>query len=177
MRARELPSQDELNRLFEYDREKGLLIWRYRKDKDICWNGRLAGKVAGSTDKGYRIVKFDDRKYAAHRLIWKLAYGSIPNDMQIDHIDGNGLNNRLDNLRLVTNQENQANRHADNKRKNGVKFKGVYKHNNKFKAEITTKSGRLYLGLFNTPEEAAHAYNEAANEHHGEHAKLNKVAS
>lgn len=171
----ELPSQDELRRMFDYDTETGDLIWKKREDRDICWNGHFAGKRAGSNNKGYRYVQIDNKKYAAHRIIWKLAYGNIPTHLQIDHIDGNGMNNRLDNLRLATNQQNQLNRMADNIRKGEIKYKGVYKHNNRYKAEITTSEGRKYLWLFKTPELAAIAYNKAAKEYHGKHACLNEV--
>lgn len=175
-KALDLPSQDELRSMFDYNFETGRLIWKSRADRDIAWNGRYCGKVAGNIGrKGYCYVSINNRSYAAHRIIWKLAYGNIPNDLHIDHIDGNPKNNRIDNLRLATNQQNQLNRKTDSKRKHEIPFKGVYKHKNKYKSEIKTSEGRLYLGLFNTPELAALAYNEAAREHHGSHAQLNEV--
>lgn len=169
-KAKELPSQEELRSIFDYNPSTGALIWKRRKDRDSQWNGRMAGKVAGSRHRnGYLRVSIDDKQYSAHRVIYKLAYGSIPNDMQVDHIDGNGVNNRLENLRLVNNAQNQANRKADK----GREFKGVYKHRDKYKAEITHMGTRIYLGVFNTARVAAFAYDEAAREYHGEHAFLN----
>lgn len=124
----------------------------------------MVGKVAGSKQRsGHVRVEINDSMYMAHRIIWKLAYGTIPDTMQIDHVDGDPSNNKLDNLRLVTNTQNQLNRKADK----GRKYKGVYKSRDKFKAEITTAEGRVFLGVYGTPEDAARAYNEAAKEHHG----------
>ena len=168
-RAKDLPSQDELRRLFDYRPETGELIWRKRDDRDSQWNGRRAGRRAGYKHKGYYRLKIGSEPYAAHRVVWKLAYGSIPNDMQIDHIDGNGMNNRLDNLRLVTNLQNQLNRKADS----GRRYKGVYQHRGRFKAEITYEGTRIYCGLFPTERIAAFAYDETARDLHGEHASLN----
>lgn len=164
-------SQDRLRELFDFNFELGVLLWRFRPEIPEHINRRLAGTEAGTIHKNYRYVKVDQKKYAVHRVIWKLAYGNIPDDMQIDHIDGDGLNNKLDNLRLVTNQQNQLNRKVNK----GRKYKGVYKSRDKFKAEIMTEEGRLYIGVYGTPEDAARAYNEAAKEHHGEYARLNEI--
>lgn len=174
VKARDLPSQDELRKLFDYCPDKGRLIWRHRDDKDSQWNGRYAGQCAGSLSglKGgtrYCRVHFHDRQFQAHRVIWKLAYGDIPGDLMIDHIDGNCTNNRLDNLRLCTNQENQMNRKQDK----GKLHKGVYKARDRFKAEITTPAGRIYLGVFDTERQAAIAYDQAAIIHHGNFANYN----
>jgi hypothetical protein len=168
--AKELPSQDELRRMFDYDVETGNLIWKYRAELDSQWNGRMVGRVAGGFDRyGYRRLEINDIKYQAHRVIWKLAYGEIPNYLQVDHINGSKGDNRLENLRLVTNQQNQHNRQCDN----GRQFKGVYKHRRKWKAEITTAEGRKYLGLHETAEKAALEYDKAARRHFGAYAVLN----
>jgi len=170
MIANELPNQEELRAMLDYDPESGSLIWKSRADRDAQWNGRMAGKKAGSKHRGgYIRLHINDKQYSAHRVIYKLAYGSIPNDMQIDHIDGDKINNRLENLRLVNNSQNQSNRRPDT----GKEFKGVYKHREKYKAEIIHMGTRVYLGVFDSARVAAFAYDEAAREYHGEHAFLN----
>lgn len=167
--AKDLPSQVQLREIFDYNPETGDLVWRHRPSKGSQWNGRFAGKVAGTTHKGYVRVKLDGQKYQAHRLIWMLAFGQIPNHMMVDHENGISDDNRLCNLRLVSNQQNQLNRSSDR----GRGYKGVYRKGSRWKAEITTTEGRKYLGLFKTPEQAAIAYDSAARKWHGEHARLN----
>jgi len=167
--ARELPVQSVLREVFDYNPETGHLIWRYRPGELSQWNGRLAGRPITGTHNGYVRVKFAGFRVGAHRIIWKLAYGEMPINMQIDHINGIPDDNRLENLRLVTNQQNQLNRNCDR----GRGYKGVYRKGSRWKSEITTTEGRKYLGLFKTPEQAAIAYDSAARRWHGEHARLN----
>lgn len=162
--AKPLPTQSRLKEIFNYDFETGNLVYRERPDKPSQWNGRMAGKVAGSVERKagkrrsiYVRVHVEGCKHYAHRVVWKLAYGEIPDHMMVDHIDGDGTNNRLSNLRLCTNSENQMNRFADN----GRDYKGVYQHGAKWKSEITIEGCRVYLGLFDTQTQAANAYNEA----------------
>lgn len=169
MKAKELPSQEELRALFDFNTETGRLIWKRNPSQTSQWNGRVAGKNAGSKNHGYWQVKIGREQCRAHRIIWKIAYGSIPNDMQIDHINGDGLDNRLENLRLVTNSQNQLNRNADK----GRKFKGVYKTPQGFKVEITHEGKRIYAGIFKCDQKAALEYDKKAKELHGEYAKLN----
>ena len=168
-KAKELPSQEELRRMFDYYPETGKLVWKRREDRDSQWNGRMAGKEAGSIKKGYIRVDINNKSYQIHRVIWKLAYGTIPNDRQVDHINGDGFDNRLCNLRLVTNRENQHNRSANK----GKKYKGVYKKGNGFKAEIGHKGELIYIGFFKSEEKAAMEYDKKARELHGKHARLN----
>lgn len=89
----------------------------------------------------------------------------------VDHENGDGLDNRRENLRLATKQQNAAN----SKPYNGRKYKGVHAHRRKWKAVIKSGGVQKHLGLFDTPEEAALAYNDAAREIHGEYARLNNV--
>ena len=169
-KAKELPSQKELNEMLDYYPETGDLVWRRRKDRDSQWNGRLAGKVAGTHHHcGYVRIHVNNKVFQAHRIIWALAYGSIPTDRQVDHINGDGFDNRLCNLRLVTNRQNQLNRSADK----GRKFKGVYKKGTGFKAEITHEGERIYIGYFKSEIKAAIEYDKKARELHGKYARLN----
>ena len=104
-----------------------------------------------------------------HRFILE-----IPSGLQCDHINGNGLDNRRCNLRIVTNTQNQMN---TNKRKNkcSSRFKGVVwdKERRKWIAYITLNQKSHYLGRFSSEIEAAKVYDKAAKKHFREYAKLN----
>lgn len=104
-----------------------------------------------------------------HRLI---LY--CPNGYQVDHINGDKLDNRKCNLRLATKSQNMTNQP---KNRGGNRFKGVSRVSNskKWKAQITKDNKYFHIGNFTTEEEAAIAYNKFALSLHGEFAYLNKV--
>lgn len=93
----------------------------------------------------------------------------------VDHIDANPLNNKKSNLQLITIQQNQYKKSMQ--RNNTSGYRGVYylKGNKKWKASVNYNYKQYYVGEYNTPEEAALAYNKKANELYGEFAKLNKL--
>ena len=108
-------------------------------------------------------------KIYMHRLIM-----SAPDDKSIDHRDGNGLNNRRDNLRFATQSQNMANR--DKMSNNTSGFKGVFKIRNKYKAQIKVNHKSIQGGrLFDNPVDAARRYNEMALKYFGEYARLNEI--
>jgi hypothetical protein len=96
-----------------------------------------------------------------------------PKGFEIDHIDGNGCNNLLSNLRTATNAQNAINRGPQSNNTTG--YKGVYlrKSNGRYMAKIRVKQYLISLGTYSTPEEAAYAYDEAAFKYFGKFAYLN----
>jgi len=90
-----------------------------------------------------------------------------------DHINGNGLDNQRSNLRPATNAENMRNRTRYTSNTSG--FKGVtwHKQTRKWQAQINIEKRSRYLGLYDTPETAALAYDAAARQHHGDFATVN----
>ena len=171
-------TQSRLKKFLTYDIETGNFTWNARSRKHFktesafgTWNTRFAGKPAGYewTQKrartSYLIIGIDGIQYRAHRLAWLYVHGKWP-DNQIDHIDGNGLNNRLENLRDVTARENSINQKTPRDNTSGVK--GVYWHKvgKKWVAQIMINGKVKYLGLFTTLA-AAKAAREAADEKHG----------
>lgn len=102
-----------------------------------------------------------------HRVIM-----GVSGDMEVDHIDGNGLNNQRSNLRVCTHKQNAGNKKL--RSDNALRYKGVTKSWRRYLACIQGKDkGFERLGSFKTPEEAARAYDKAARERYGEYAKLN----
>lgn len=93
--------------------------------------------------------------------------------MQVDHINGNTLDNRRVNLRLVTKAQNSMNKGVQKNSTSG--FKGVNKHQGKWRAHITLDKKQRHLGVFDSKEKAALAYNKAATELHGDYARLNII--
>ena len=136
--------------------------YSYREDGRIVRlkDGRLADESI--TVAGYRRVfwmRNGKKTYAAaHRVVWELCKGSIPEGLQVDHINGIKTDNRIENLRLLTQAENQQN----------VPRKGYYWYpkNNCWGTSIVINGKKIFLGLFQTEAEARAAYLTAKRVHH-----------
>lgn len=118
-------------------------------------------------------IKIDNKYYCfpIHRMILNLD----KNDkIMVDHIDHDGLNNQKSNLRVCTNQQNQANQNIKNENKSSI-YKGVYKYGkyNRWISGIKFNNKRIHLGYFISEIEAAKAYDKKARELFGEFAHLN----
>jgi hypothetical protein len=124
-------------------------------------------KVGWINSSGYIQVEYKQKAYMLHRIIYEMHHGKIPNGFVIDHIDRNPLNNKIENLRLASLSENKINSAANHNNTTG--FKGVIRTpNNKFQARLGFNNKKLYLGLFNTKEEAAAAIKKKSIELYGE---------
>jgi hypothetical protein len=144
-------TSDELKRLIHYDPYTGIVTRITSPRKSTI------GKVASSINNtGHLQMCLAGRNYALHRIIWLYVYGDFPTGM-IDHIDGNPINNRIDNLRIADASINAQNR---TKPRIGSKsgFIGVCWNNGKWMASITANGKRYYLGRFDCKEKASEAY-------------------
>lgn len=141
----------------------------YKKVNLFNWNCSLNGRVRYAR----RFFRPSDTKklgsQSMHRLILNEPEG------QVDHINGNGLDNRKENLRICTVQQNSCNRRKV--KNSSSKYLGVtfHKRDKKWQAQIKTNKKPIFLGYFKTEIDAAKAYNSAALKYHGQFAKLNKV--
>ena len=159
-------TKEILHELFEY--KDGNLYWKIRLSNSV----RVGDKAGNITKKGYVTVRINRKLLYLHRLIYIFHYGNIKD--QIDHIDGNGLNNKIENLRQATRQQNNQN--ARKRSDNTSKHKGVSwsKAANKWISYVNINGKPKHLGCFTDIELAAFVAEEARNKYHGEFANHGK---
>lgn len=156
-------NEELIKRLLRYDPETGFLHWR--EDRRRCKSGSVAGNIHKGS--GYIRVEVDGKGMSAHRVAWFLHHGQWPVD-QIDHINKDKTDNRIENLREATNGQNRANTRSSSKHGlKGVAFKPWLK-DRPWEARITASKRVLSLGCYPTKEEAHKAYCDAAKRLHGE---------
>ena len=165
-------SREEVVRLLDYDPVTGIFIWKVRTA--ICVKiGAEAGSVfVNGNGKPYRRIMIKGRHYYSHRLAWLVLSGQFPDD-EIDHVDGNGLNNSAKNLRPATRTENTRNKRKPVNNTTGIV--GVYwdKTYSKWAAKICLNGKLKHIGIFDDFADAVAARKEAERMHgfhhrHGE---------
>jgi hypothetical protein len=136
-----------INEYLQYNPETGVIIWIKNKGPK-----KVIGKNAGGIKPdGYVHIKFNNKTYKAHRVAWYLHYGVWPTN-HIDHINGIKNDNRINNLRDVTNQQNLLNQKRH--REKTVKYYYFYKKGQKWKVQTQINNKRTYFGYFETEEKA-----------------------
>lgn len=122
--AKAIVSAAQLREILEYDptSHSGL---RWKVDRGLHGSGAKAGDCPGTAWKdrlgyGCWVLQTAGRQWYAHRVVWMIVHGDIPNGMQIDHLDGDGRNNRIENLRVVTPAINSRNQSKSARNKTGV---------------------------------------------------------
>ena len=165
MRAKEIAlSHDYLTKVLDYDSKTGKFTWKISPSKNI-----KIGTEAGVINKtGYRLISINNIKYKAGRLAWFYYYGEWPSDdtPQIDHINGNRADDRIANLRQVTDEQNSRNqkvRSTNTSGRTGVQF---HKASGKWLAAIRNNGKYECLGYYKKFEDAVKA-REAAEIKYG----------
>lgn len=161
-----MPSQERLRELFDYNPTTGNLHWKVKRPH------REPGDVAGTKSPTAYRVDIKDRHYMLHRVIWVMHFGAIPDGLFIDHINGDPYDNRLENLRLVTNRLNMMNRKLSRTNTSGAM--GVVKVGKKWRAQLKVFGVRHIIGIFENFEDAVKARRDAEREHgfHPNHGRV-----
>jgi len=151
-------NQKRLKELLDYNQETGLFIWKIKRGP------KRAGSIAGCNrcNHGYISMCVDGVRYVAHRLAWFYMTGEWPKH-QVDHINHIRNDNRWQNLRLVTHQENQKNRGMNPRNTTGITGVFLDKRCGSWRVEITDKKKKYYLGYFKDKFEAICARMSANN--------------
>jgi len=159
-------TQETLKEFLWYDQETGDFYWR-----KVCTPKMKAWDKAGTLNsRGYVRIKIFGKIRQAHRLAWLYVYGNLPE--QLDHINCNKSDNRIQNLRPANHSTNGMNRGAQTNNKLGLKGVIFHKRDKKFIANIRVLGKQKCLGYFNTAEEAHSAYIKASGELHGQFARI-----
>lgn len=171
--SRENITQDFLRATFDYDAEKGRLIWKEST------RGHKAGSIAGTLQK----TKKDGEKYRQisigigtanvvtleHRLIFLWHHGYLPK--QVDHVNMEKTDNRIENLRASDASKNQMNTNVRNGTKSGLKGVHWDESRGTWMSRIKINGKHVFLGRFASKEEAYEARKQAQHIH-GDHARL-----
>jgi hypothetical protein len=168
-------TRERLRALLHYDPETGVFTWLPRELAEFSdaraqrsWNTKYAGKSAGGLNVvlGYVLIAVDGGRYFGHRLAWLYMTGEWPS-RHVDHIDGQGWNNRWSNLRDVSAAVNLQNqRRARSNSESGLLGVHLDKRCGRYRAQIRV-SGKVHaLGYHDTAEEAHAAYVEAKRRLH-----------
>jgi hypothetical protein len=160
-------TQRRLKELLSYDPDTGIFTWL------ISGRRILFGSKAGHIESnGYIRIGIEGKRYQAHRLAWLYQFGHFP-EYELDHIDLNGSNNKIENLREANRRNNAANRAVMSNNRLGVK--GVYfageGRAKPYRAVITVNKAPKKLGYFATAEEASAAHLAEAQRHFGRFAR------
>lgn len=152
----------QIEQLVKY--EDGKLYWRESR------GSRAAGDEVGHVHKstGYRVTKIDGKFWAVHRLVWLIHHNKLPKTL--DHVNGDKLDNRVENLRPCTQAENTFNR-AKNKKKHWPKGVQYIAKGDGFVGFVGFRRKRHYAGFHKTAAEAEAAVKELRERLHREFAR------
>lgn len=155
--------QKYLNELFDY--KEGELYWKVRKSQ----RSKIGSKCGYVASDGYMTTTINGKSYKNHRIIYMMFNGFLPE--YIDHINGNLLDNRIENLRPATVTQNQYNQSKRKDNTSGVKGVTWSKLHKKWIARLNANKKTIHVGLFDDINEADKSLQEARKLYHGEFAR------
>lgn len=160
-------TQKRLKELLHYEPSTGVFTWKVSPRRNV-----KAGDQAGYKHcNEYWQIKIERKRYLSHRLAWLYMTGHFPTS-EIDHKNCNGFDNKWTNLREATHSQNCANSKTPKNNTSGIKGVSWHKRDKVWQANLSASGSALYLGSFDTKEQAASAYITAAEKYHGEFARV-----
>lgn len=164
------PTRDYILSRLAFDIEAGIAVWIDATKQHAGLNGKEAGTPRmNQSGKQYWHIKIDGRPFKRSHLVFLVANGRWP-EPQVDHIDGNSLNDRLDNLREVTTTQNAWNHKGRTKSSDLPMGVRLVAKSGRFQARIACNKQMHHLGAYDTPEQAHAAYQTKRKELFGEYA-------
>jgi hypothetical protein len=170
MRINPLPPADYLRQRLRHEPDTGRLYWLDCETMPKTWRTRYAGREAFTCIKptGYRMGRIDHKAYQAHRVIWALHHGEDPAG-EIDHINRDRCDNRIENLRVVSHQENHRNTGLRKNNTSGAMGVSWFAASRKWSAYLMADGVKKHLGYFHERDDAV-AARKAAEAEYGFHA-------
>jgi len=170
MKHTPMPELNYIKSILNYDPDTGIFTWKVNGNNQFVKVGDVAGCLyvnSKNLDCKYYKIKINQKRYLLHRLAYYHITGIDPAENEVDHINGNSLDNRFDNLRLATHANNGKN--VKKRKDNTSGFKGVCwdKRAKKWQAKIKVNNKRIYLGYYNNKFYAALIYARAAKHYFG----------
>ena len=161
-------TKNDLINLFDVYPNEGKFFWKNVSKYHNQINGMEAGCASPANGKNYWNIKINSKRYKRGRLMFLYVYGKFPNPC-VDHINGDSLDDRIENLREATVIENAWN-HKKRKRKTNLPMGVRNTKYGKYQARISFKGKLLHLGIFETVEKAQSIYQIKRKELYGEFA-------
>lgn len=165
----ELPSPQKLHVFLRYDEATGHLYWRQvaaqhfgsgahsSQRRARMWNARNAGRRAFETiSRGYYRGRFGEHKILAHRVVWAMVHGAWPENF-IDHVSGDTLDNRIENLRDVVKSQNARNQRLADRNNSGALGVSWIVRDQKWRAKMSIFGRTIALGDYDSFEDAVRA--------------------
>jgi hypothetical protein len=171
-----LPASEVVFAALDYCPETGFFTWKRRGDKPNNWNALFAGKQAGVKDGSYIYITLNYQRIGAHRIAILFATGAWPSYF-VDHINGNGHDNRVSNIREADHRQNSMNRKVSRSSTTGITGVQQARRGKPWQAKIMVEGKRIWLGSFDTQEEAIAARRHGEEKYFGSYAPIpNRLA-
>lgn len=174
-------TQEYLKECLDYNPETGIFTWLERPEHHFSCkriqlgrNAKFVGSIAGGINaKGYIVIGLGGKRYLAHRLAWLYMFGDLPKE-QLDHINRNPSDNRINNLRAVNNEENHKNKAPQSNNTSGVVGVVWDKSRGKWAAQIKSAGSHYFLGRYTDMFDAICARKSAERKHnfHENHGRV-----